>query len=92
VRADAAGAWVDAWEREARAAFLGGYLTTAARAPFLPEEDAAAMRVVAAFEVEKAAYEVVYEANNRPDWVAIPLRGLVRASASLRLPREPGAA
>jgi predicted trehalose synthase len=43
-------------------------------------------------EVEKAAYEVVYEANNRPDWVAIPVRGLVSASAALRSGRAAGAA
>jgi predicted trehalose synthase len=28
--------------------------------------------------LEKAAYEVVYELNNRPDWVFIPLRGIRR--------------
>jgi maltose alpha-D-glucosyltransferase/alpha-amylase len=92
VRAAAAGPWVDTWEREARAAFVDGYLGTAARAPFLPEDDAATLRAVAAFEVEKAGYEVVYEANNRPDWIGIPLRGLVSAAAALRPPRAAGAA
>ena len=33
-------------------------------------------RVIEAFAIEKAAYEIVYETNNRPDWVDIPLRGL----------------
>lgn len=28
------------------------------------------------FMVEKAAYEIGYEASNRPDWLAVPLRGL----------------
>jgi len=37
------------------------------------------------FEVEKAAYEIVYEANNRPDWIAIPKRGLISAAARLGL-------
>ena len=92
VRSAEAAPWIDAWERDARAALVGGYLTTAARAPFLPEDQGAAMRVVAAFEVEKAAYEVVYEANNRPDWISIPLRGLVSAAAALRPPRAAGAA
>jgi maltose alpha-D-glucosyltransferase/alpha-amylase len=92
VRTAAASSWADAWEREARTAFLDGYLSTAARAPFLPEDGAAALRAVAAFEVEKAAYEVVYEANNRPDWIAIPLRGLVSAAAALRPSRAAGAA
>jgi trehalose synthase-fused probable maltokinase len=92
VRSTVPGAWVDAWEREARTAFLGGYLETAPRAPFLPEDEAAVLRAVAAFEVEKAAYEIVYEANNRPEWIAIPLRGLVNATAALRPPRAAGAA
>jgi trehalose synthase-fused probable maltokinase len=92
VRAATGGAWIEGWERDARAAFLDGYLAAAGRAPFLPEDRAAALRVVAAFEVEKAAYEVVYEANNRPDWIAIPQRGLVSASAALRPRRAAGAA
>jgi maltokinase len=31
-----------------------------------------------AFELEKACYEVHYEANNRPDWVWLPLAALRR--------------
>ena len=30
------------------------------------------------FELEKAVYELRYELNNRPDWVAIPVAGIVR--------------
>jgi len=45
----------------------------------------------AAFELEKAAYEVSYEANNRPEWRAIPVRGLLRASREV-LRRAAGAA
>ena len=29
------------------------------------------------FIVEKAAYEICYELENRPDWVDVPLRGLL---------------
>jgi predicted trehalose synthase len=79
------------WESRARATFLEGYRATAGRAPFLPADDQAFTRAVAVLEVEKAAYEVVYEANNRPDWVAIPVRGLVSASAALRSGRAAGA-
>jgi maltose alpha-D-glucosyltransferase/alpha-amylase len=91
-RTTAPGPWIDAWEREARTAFLDGYLTAAGRAPFLPDDAATTLRAVAAFELEKAAYEVVYEANNRPDWIAIPLRGVVGAAAALRPSRAAGAA
>ena len=30
------------------------------------------------FELEKAVYELRYELNNRPDWVGIPVAGIVR--------------
>ena len=33
-------------------------------------------RVIEAFAIQKAAYEIVYESTSRPDWVDIPLRGL----------------
>jgi maltokinase len=57
-----------AWLRDARAAFLDGYgRIGATQAPLL-----------AAFELEKACYEVVYEANMRPDWVWLPLEALER--------------
>ena len=31
----------------------------------------------------KAAYEVAYEAANRPDWIGVPAAGLARAAAKL---------
>ena len=77
------------WEEAARAAFLDGYRAAAARAPFLPANATAFTRALAVLELEKAAYEVVYEANNRPDWLAIPLRGVV--SAALRSGRAAAA-
>ncbi|HEY3777700.1 MAG TPA: maltose alpha-D-glucosyltransferase [Rhizomicrobium sp.] len=40
--------------------------------------DSGEREIVTAFAIEKAAYEIVYEVNNRPDWVDIPLRGLAQ--------------
>ena len=34
-------------------------------------------RVLQIFELEKAVYELRYELNNRPDWVRIPIRGVL---------------
>jgi maltose alpha-D-glucosyltransferase/alpha-amylase len=71
------------WQAAASHAFLDGYGTATVAASFLPESAAAFRDVVAVFEVEKAAYEIVYEANNRPAWIAIPQRGLTAAAARL---------
>ena len=44
----------------------------------MPGAESALLRACAAFELEKACYELRYELNNRPDWVAIPLAGITR--------------
>jgi len=84
------GAAVEAGERwvgHASATFLDGYREAAARAsvPLLPASPAAFARVLAAFELDKALYEVRYELDNRPAWLAVPLRGLGRLLARERL-------
>jgi trehalose synthase-fused probable maltokinase len=63
------------WEAEASRAYLEAYLEAAGGGAFLPADRAAAERVLRFFMLEKAFYEVAYELANRPDWVAIPLRG-----------------
>ena len=69
-----------AWEARARAAFLAGYLdavaeSSACLAPATPDALGAAC---APFELQKALYELRYERDNRPEWVAIPLAGINR--------------
>ncbi|MBI2217958.1 MAG: hypothetical protein HYU51_11720 [Candidatus Rokubacteria bacterium] len=84
--------WARAWERAASAAFAAGYRERAAGAPFLPVSPTAFTSAVAVFLVEKAAYEVVYEAAHRPAWLPIPLGGLTRALAALTGRPRAGAA
>ncbi|MDB6062539.1 MAG: alpha-amylase [Verrucomicrobiaceae bacterium] len=43
----------------------------------------AGVALIDLFLLEKAAYEVVYEAANRPEWVSVPLRGLATIVARL---------
>lgn len=59
------------WGAECRGAFLSGY---AERSPLDLNHGRA---ILAAFELDKAVYETVYETRNRPDWLPIPL-GAVR--------------
>jgi maltokinase len=65
------------WEEECRAAFLDGYLATA-DPELLPPGQEAIQRLLTVFELEKAVYELRYELDNRPDWVSIPVAGILR--------------
>ena len=65
------------------AAFLRGYLRgRRRRASSCPRDDDELARLLDAFLLEKALYELGYELNNRPDWVSIPLRGIPELLAS----------
>jgi maltokinase len=64
------------WEVRARTEFLTGYRSTIE--PSLIPSGSAIDKLLAVFELEKAVYELRYELNHRPDWVRIPVAGLVR--------------
>ena len=70
--------WVRAWYRWASAAYLRGYREATAGAAFLPSDAGEWATVLDAMLFHKAFYELGYELNNRPDWVAIPLRGIAQ--------------
>src|SRR3954452_1333038 len=67
----------DGWEERARQRFLAGY-NQAVDSSLLPPGQQAIEQLLAVFELEKAVYELRYELNNRPDWVAIPVAGILR--------------
>ncbi|HSF26351.1 MAG TPA: aminoglycoside phosphotransferase [Actinomycetes bacterium] len=60
------------WSARNRGAFCEGYAEVAGRDP---REDEVLLR---AYETDKAVYEAVYEAQNRPAWLAIPLAAVER--------------
>jgi maltose alpha-D-glucosyltransferase/alpha-amylase len=65
------------WRDQVSAAFRRGYDEHAAGCPSLPADPAEAARVLDFFTLEKACYEIAYEASNRPDWLSIPIRGVL---------------
>jgi maltokinase len=66
------------WEARNREAFLDGYVPTATDAGLLPPTPVDVAAVLAAFELDKAVYELAYEQSHRPEWVAIPLAAISR--------------
>lgn len=66
------GSDASAWAGVARRAFVDGYI---ARSGY----DLRAHRTVLdAFEIDKAIYEAIYEARNRPAWLGIPIAAITR--------------
>jgi maltose alpha-D-glucosyltransferase/alpha-amylase len=56
---------------------LKGYFATAGGALFVPTAPSQRDALLQLFIVDKALYELNYELNNRPDWVRIPLLGIL---------------
>ncbi len=64
------------WEAIARAEFLAGYQANVD--PSLVPSGASMDKLLQVFELEKAVYELRYELSHRPDWIQIPVVGIVR--------------
>jgi maltose alpha-D-glucosyltransferase/alpha-amylase len=81
--ADRLGPWADLWETWVSAMFLRAYRAATRGAPFLPPHPEDLDVLLHAFVLDKALYELAYELNNRPDWVHVPLTGLLRLQSLL---------
>jgi maltose alpha-D-glucosyltransferase/alpha-amylase len=71
-------AWARSWYLWSSAAFLKSYLQLMADTPVLPQGQESVRTVLDAYLLDKALYEVNYELNNRPDWVRLPLQGILQ--------------
>jgi maltose alpha-D-glucosyltransferase/alpha-amylase len=65
------------WHRWVAAAYLRAYLNESAHGNHLPKTPEGTSTLLKTYLIEKALYEITYELNNRPDWVRIPVRGLL---------------
>jgi maltose alpha-D-glucosyltransferase / alpha-amylase len=68
--------WAQLWQIWSSWAFLKQYVETAGDSPIVPRDIGELKTLLDAFVLDKAIYELGYELNNRPDWVAVPLHGI----------------
>jgi len=72
---DAAAAF---WYQSTSQAFLRAYLAATGGAAHLPSSNEELHLLLDAYLLEKALYEIAYELNNRPQWLKIPLTGVLQ--------------
>ncbi|PKL45421.1 MAG: maltose alpha-D-glucosyltransferase [Candidatus Riflebacteria bacterium HGW-Riflebacteria-1] len=65
------------WEKLSRERFLKGYLEATVGCPSVPVDREHFDSILSLLCLEKALYEFSYELNNRPDWLEIPVFGLI---------------
>ncbi|WP_406700385.1 maltose alpha-D-glucosyltransferase [Singulisphaera sp. Ch08] len=67
--------WAKVWKNWTSAAYLREYRATAA--PLLPDDESAMALLLEFFMLEKTLFEFQYELNYRPDWIRIPMLGIL---------------
>jgi maltose alpha-D-glucosyltransferase/alpha-amylase len=76
--------WARFWYTWVSVAFLKSYLAVAKDEPFLPKDPIELQILLDAYLLAKAVYELGYELNNRPDWLKVPLQGLLQLLVASR--------
>jgi trehalose synthase-fused probable maltokinase len=69
--------WAGAWTAFVSSTYLTAYFEHSGNLSFVPAGWHERRILLDAFLLQKALYEVAYELNNRPDWLQIPLRGIL---------------
>jgi maltose alpha-D-glucosyltransferase/alpha-amylase len=72
------------WRDRATAAFLAAYRETMVKQRLWPAGPDATKRMLNFFLLEKVCYEIEYELSYRPDWLRVPLTGMLRILAQQR--------
>ncbi len=72
--------WARLWEAAVSSEFLSSYRRLTSTSGLMPADDDAFHRLLNVYILDKALYELVYELNNRPAWVRIPLSGISQLS------------
>ncbi|MFB3915403.1 MAG: maltose alpha-D-glucosyltransferase [Terriglobales bacterium] len=69
--------WAQVWYRYVSATFVRAYIERAGNAQFLPQSRQQLIDLLRAYVLERALIEITRELQYRPDWVRIPIRGVL---------------
>jgi maltose alpha-D-glucosyltransferase / alpha-amylase len=69
---------LELWRDRSIAAFLAVYTETTNGSPVWPADQVSADKLLKFFLLEKALYEVEYELAYRPNWLRVPLMGIIQ--------------
>jgi maltose alpha-D-glucosyltransferase/alpha-amylase len=72
------GAALAEWRDRSAAAFLAAYRENMTNAAIWPVDPLAAEQMLNFFLLEKVLYEIDYELAHRPEWLRVPLTGMLR--------------
>ncbi len=70
--------WIRYWYLWVSVVYFKGYLEVVGDADFIPQHQDQLRVLLESFLLEKAMYELGYEMNNRPDWLQIPIQGILQ--------------
>ncbi len=82
------GEWAKSWYLWVSATFLKSYLDIMLDTPIVPQSREGIRVILGVYLLDKALYEVNYELNNRPDWVGLPLQGILQMLEAETEPRK----
>jgi maltose alpha-D-glucosyltransferase/alpha-amylase len=74
--------WARFWQTWVSVSFLKAYLSVQEIAMILPPSMEDIQLLLDGYILQKALYELGYELNNRPDWIQIPLEGILQIAES----------
>jgi maltose alpha-D-glucosyltransferase/alpha-amylase len=69
--------WARLWETSVSGEFLRAYREAMGESPIIPAERKEFDALLEIYMLDKALYELVYELDNRPAWIRIPLHGIL---------------
>lgn len=70
--------WAEVWEEWVSVTFVDTYLQVTQGLSFIPRQPEVVESLLRGFLLDKALYELQYEISNRPNWLPIPLHGILR--------------